>query len=398
MEGVKMEKGKHLGKGMLGGIILFLLATSIAMATHTLTSASPTVDVKDALRFVNRISKWIIGNNSLKVGSVAQSCDSLPLWFRLTDSLSQPVEGLACTLSVGSRKIVRVSDDFGEILFWVPRPRLFTEVELTAHPDRTVKLNTSFTSSSNANARGGFETGEGLLALKDDGIKVLYPAEYEAQGREMLAALKQEKQIIHNLTGMQLGLLKVIISTSDPKYGVGGWVVSPANGTVASIAEFYRFKFTTLPHEWVEGSLSSYGVYKEIEEELFPEMTRFSRVESKDTSKVYDLRTWIGGKILDFGGGSVGYKGYDLAPYFWAKVMDKSGDSLIISKFLEEFRKAEDKSSWNAIAILSGLSGLDINKELVITGKEYLENVNRYWTVVVSRDSTDWQKPQPSGN
>ena len=388
-------KQLRLKKWALGGITLLLLTTSVANAA-TITPASPTVDVKGTLQTINMLSKLVIGDSGLVSSMPISPYDSLPLWFRLTDSLGQPVEGLACTLRVGRKHFVRTTDDFGEVLFWVPPPRLFSRVLLTAHPDRTVELKTKLTASSSTSPGEGFETGEGMLELKDDRIKVLYPNDYEAQGREMMAALKQEKQIIYNATGMQLNLLKVIITTNNYRFCVGGWAVSPA-----SRAGFDIFKFTTLPHEWVESSLSDYyGVYKdprtrwigdglanyiafEISKRLFPEMTRYSRIDYKDTSEVYDLRRWSQGTSRKFaGGGSVGYKGYDLAPYFWAKVIDKSGDSLIIAKFLEEFRKAEDKRSQNAIAILERLSGLDINKELVITGKEYIENVNRYWPVM----------------
>jgi len=387
-------KGKVKG----WGIALFLAVINTA-AGRSISPASPTVNVKDMLKTINMLSKLVIGDSGLVSSMPISPYDSLPLWFRLSDSLGQPVEGLACTLSVGRKKLVRFSDDFGEVLFWVPPPKFFSRVLLTAHPDRTVELETKLTASSSTSPGEGFETGEGMLELKDDGIKVLYTNEYETKGREMMAAIKQEKQIICDLTGMQLNLLKVIITTNNYRWCLGGWAVSPA-----SRAEFDRDKFETLPHEWVENSLSDYyGVYTdprtrwigdglanyiafEISKRLFPEMTRFSRVEYKDSGEVYDLRTWSQGEIEKFaGGGSVGYKGYDLAPFFWAKVVEKSGDSLIIAKFLEEFRQAEDKSQKNAIAILEYLSGLDIDKELVITGKEYLENVNKYWLVVIPK-------------
>jgi len=392
-------KQLRLKRWALGGITLLVLTTSVAKAA-TITPTSPTVNVKDMLKTINMLSKLVIQNSGLVRSMPISPYDSLPLWFRLSDSLDQPVEGLACTLSVGRKKLVRFSDDFGEVLFWVPPPKLFSRVLLTAYPDRTVNFKTSLTTASITNPGEGFETGEGLLELKDDGVKVLYPNEYEALGREMIATLKQEKQIIYNATGMQLKLFKVIITTNNYRFCVGGWAVSPT-----SRAGFDIFKFTTLPHEWVESSLSNYyGVYTdprtrwigdglanyiafEISKRLFPEMTSFSRVEYKDSGEVYDLRTWSQGTSRKFaGGGSVGYKGYDLAPYFWAKVIDKSGDSLVIAKFLEEFQQAEDKSSQNAIAILERLSGLDVNKELVITGKEYLENVNKYWPVLIHKE------------
>ncbi|MBD3285733.1 SUMF1/EgtB/PvdO family nonheme iron enzyme, partial [candidate division WOR-3 bacterium] len=399
----RMHRNSRKSKYMY---ILLLLAF-INVACGNGTSITPdshiqTYNAKPLFRQINLASKIEETDKGNRLHIFKNPYDSLPLFFRITDSIGKPVEGIVCTLSVGSRKIARISDDFGEVLFWVPPPRLFQKVELKVHSQKPLDFTTDFTSSSEENLREGFETGEGMLELRDDGIKLLYEVGYKEKAHEVINTLRQEKQMIHILTGLQLKHLKVFLTTNNYRFGVGGWIVSPTSG------DLYNMKFRTLPHEWVEQSLGEYyGVYDdpntrwigdgvanyiafEIDEKLFPESTRFSRIVYEDSSEVYDLRTWGKATLRDWQGGKVGYRGYDLAPYFWAKVMDKSGDSLIIAKFFEEFRHSDDKSSENAIAILESLSGLDINKELVITGKEYLQNVYDYWVVILPQEGMEF--------
>jgi len=396
----QIKRRRKRSKWGLGGIILLLLTSSAATADMMLTPESTTINVKQVLIAVNLISKLTFEENRpvfiQLLRNMSIKHNSLPLWFRLTNSLDQPVEELACTLSVGRKKLVRFSDDFGEVLFWVPPPRLFSRVLLTAHPDSPIHLHTELTGGSDMDPRLGFETGEGLLELRDEKIRVLYPEGYEKQAQELMGILKEEEKIIDRITKMRLRPLKVIMSDEPDRFHVGGWGV-PLEPTTTD-------KYKLLPHEWVEGSLSrncriyedpknrwigdglaNYIVF-EIYKQFYPQgfYTLSKTIPQEDSSRAYDLRTWVGGRLRNPSGGiSVGWKGYVLAPYFWAKVADKSGNPEIIPEFLEEFQSLEDHTSQNAIAILSRRSGLDINKELVITGKEFLENVNRYWAIPI---------------
>ena len=394
MEQIKRRRKRS--KWGLGGIILLLLTSSAATADMMLTPESTTINVKQVLIAVNLISKLTFEENRpvfiQLLRNMSIKHNSLPLWFRLTNSLDQPVEELACTLSVGRKKLVRFSDDFGEVLFWVPPPRLFSRVLLTAHPDSPIHLHTELTGGSDMDPRLGFETGEGLLELRDEKIRVLYPEGYEKQAQELMGILKEEEKIIDRITKMRLRPLKVIMSDEPDRFHVGGWGV-PLEPTTTD-------KYKLLPHEWVEGSLSrncriyedpknrwigdglaNYIVF-EIYKQFYPQgfYTLSKTIPQEDSSRAYDLRTWVGGRLRNPSGGiSVGWKGYVLAPYFWAKVVDKSENPEIIAEFLAEFKTQEDKSQQNAIAILSRLSGLDINKEMVFSGKEYHENITRYW-------------------
>ncbi|NLI99498.1 formylglycine-generating enzyme family protein, partial [bacterium] len=99
---------------------------------------------------------------------------------------------------------------------------------------------------------------------------------------------------------------------------------------------------------------------------------------------VFDLRKWREATFSSLEGGDAEWLNYKIAPYFWAKVVDKSGNPEIIAQFLDEFKKQKKRTSEKAIEILSSLSGLDINKELVVSAKEYRENIYRYWPVPVT--------------
>ncbi|TKJ43962.1 hypothetical protein CEE36_02255 [candidate division TA06 bacterium B3_TA06] len=391
------------GKGFLGGIILLLLTVPIAIAGETSSSypEKKTIPVKGILNFISQY---------------CTSADSLPILVQFYDSLNRPEPGVLCTLTIGSEKLARTSDDNGEVLFWVPSAEISSEIECVAYSRRPIEHSYEVEVSPlvdwliSQGKEVGFETGVGLPELADDGIRVLYPEGREEEAHKMMATLKEEKKIIQSITKMRLMPRKIIL-TDKPEIAVfvGGGGLPLASGSFMNI-----LIYEALPHEWVEGSLSkNYQIYEdstnrwigdglanyiafEICKRFYlPALRDLYRLSHEDSGKVYDLRSWLRagvekraskeGRELPKGTGTtyVGWKGYALAPYFWAKVIDKSGDSLIIAKFLEEFRKAEDKRSQNAIAILERLSGLDINKELVITGKEYIENVNRYWPVAI---------------
>ncbi|MBN2379396.1 SUMF1/EgtB/PvdO family nonheme iron enzyme [candidate division WOR-3 bacterium] len=376
--------------------VILLASTVIGITAGTLYPGYAKFNAKPLLKHINLASKLECTVKGDRINIFKGSLDSLPMFFRITDSLGQPVEDVTCTLYVGSRHIPRVTDDFGEVLFWVPPPRPFKKVELIVHSGTPIRIKTDFTSSSEENPKEGFETGQGMLELKDDGIKVLYESSYEEKARELMDALRYERRIIKNTTGMQLEPLKVFVTTNNYRFGIGGWIVSPRG-------DFDYMKNGTLAHEWVESSLSEYyGVYDDpetrwigdglanyiaygFEKQFCLYSASNSRIDYADSNEVFDLRTWQRGTLRKPWGGKVGYKGYDLAPYFWAKVMDKSGDSLIIAKFLEEFKESDDKSSENAVAILDSLCRLDINDEIVITGKEYIKNIHRYWPLLIPK-------------
>ncbi len=383
------------GKGILGGIILLGLTTGIAMAdvvysTHaclSTESGATSVDVKedvlDAL-----LDTWLPIKG-----------DSLPVLIQFYDSLDRPQPEVPCTLTIGSSKHAQSSDKNGEVLFWVRGENAGENILCNAYPDHPVEayylvfVSLGTQMDMFASKKAYFLTGAGMPELRDGGVRVLYPEGYEEEARQVLDIFTREKKIIESAVGIKLLPFKAILrDSSSSGISVGGYGLPLTIGGNYIDVQTYEI----FPHEWVETSLRHYyHIYDdtinlcrwigdglanyaavEICMQLYPlylQQLSAGIHEYRESEQIYDL--------LDRS--AVGYKRYDLAPYFWAKVVDKSGNPGIIPEFLEEFRRSEDHTSQNAVALLSRLSGLDIGKELVITGQEYAENVTRYWPVPI---------------
>jgi len=383
-------------------IVLVLLTASFASAveasaTETFLSPQPTaIEVEGMLQIMLKFSEAALG-------------DSLPVMVQFCDSLDVPVQGIPCTLTVGETKLARTSDANGEVLFWVSRNDVSGKIECTAYSDRPMEhycpfyIDTPTWHLLSSGKEVGFETGVGLSEIKKDGIRVLYPEGFEAKAREVMTAIQEEKELIQRITGMRLFPLKIMLAD---KYVLGVCVGGFGLSLKQDSSYMNLWIYGIFSHEWVEGSLIHYyqiygdttnrwigdGLASYVEKESLKQMKlipsdskpRALNLNEYTDEMVYDLRNWRTATWEDFsGGGGVGCLGYPLARYFWKKVVRKSGNPQIITEFLREYQKQDDKSSQNAIAILERLSGLDIDKELVITGKEYIENVNRYWPVAV---------------
>lgn len=323
------------------------------------------------------------------------SFDSIPIGLELSNASGMRVPDQVCTLLVRTKETIvleEVSDDFGQVIFWIPPPKRKSEYELRISTKLPVYPKISYTSGDLADPRYGFETGENLPVLKYGIIKVLYPKGYKQEAVQIMQALKEGERIIHTISKMELEPLKIIMSENPEAIQVGGWG--------SALKPRYTEKYEIWPHEWVESSLSHfYKIYDdpknrwigdglanffafEICSEFYPSC--LSNLKNKvpivDTNKYYDLRLWHTGSLKDFHAvNTVGITGYFISPFFWAKVIEKSQNPQIIAEFLTEYKKQEDKNQKTAIQLLSRLSGLDIDKEMVITGKEYLNNIAKYW-------------------
>jgi len=325
--------------------------------------------------------------------------NSLPVLVQFYDSLNRPQPEIPCTLTVGSSKYAQISDKNGEVLFWVREENAGENILCNAYPDHPVEAYyLVFVSEGTQmdmfmSKKAYFLTGAGMLELRDGGIRVLYPEGYEEKASHMLAIFTKEKKIIESAIGIKLLPFKAILrDSSSSGISVGGYGLPLTLGGNYTDVETYVY----FPHEWIESSLRHYyHIYDdtinlcrwigdglanyvafEICKQLYPlyhQQLGIGMYEYRESEQIHDL----------LNRSAVGYKRYDLAPYFWAKVVDKSGNPEIIPEFLEGFRKSEDHTSQNAIALLTRLSGLDIDKELVIAGQEYAENVVRYWPIPV---------------
>ncbi len=385
---------------ILGGIVLLLLATSVVGAQET-EAYTDTTDltgtVRGTLGFVAKI------NNS----------DSLPLFVTFCDSVGEPILGVKLEVETRKAQLEGISDENGEVVLWVSRKDR-RKIKAMAYGQQPSKQNFSFTFSGKSESEHvglltlfrvlrearnmPIITGEGMEELTEGNIRVLYPAGYEEGAQITLEAMLAGQSVIDSIVGMRLTPFKAILSPDSFRrlHAGGGWGVEPEpdSGDI----------FGVFVHEWVETSLDKlYDVYYgddvtytrwigdglanyaafTVAEIFYPQDLDNLYDEEYpcyDSDKTYDLKEWKSPTITNpQGGRSVGLFGYMIAPYFWAKVVEKSGNPKLIPEFLEAYRISEDKSSEAAIAILTELSGLDIEAEMVITGKEYRENVGRYW-------------------
>lgn len=389
---------------MWGAAALVLLTAGAAVAQETESytdTTSLTEDVREILWYISKITR----------------SDSLPVFYTFYDSLSIPTPGVLCVLETKREKLEKVTDENGEVLFWIPRKDR-SKITFNAYSREPVKYEFSMTGSAyseseNLGLFGSLKVffellwvtrhaplmiGYGMPELKEEGIRVLYPEEYAVEARQVLDEVKLGKAVIESILNMQLEPLKVVLAKETSLFELhvgGGWWTTPSIDS--------SYVFGTIPHEWVESSLSRiYGIYDEDTSEtrwIGDGLANYAAFEIKkryyprglsslhdeecpgyNPEKTYDLKAWKKARVTNLAGGrSVGFYGYMIAPYFWAKAVEKSGKPDLIAQFLEEFRVSEDKSSDTAIAILSRLSGLDIEEEMVITGKEFRENVGRYW-------------------
>lgn len=392
---------------MVGGVFLVLAFTrgfgGVSQIWAYPETTSLSVKVKESLE---NLSRYVYG-------------DSLPLSIRIYDTLYNPKSGIKCILTHKTFETKDISNENGEVLLWVPRERNYNKLNCVVDSSDSIRTLVEVTRSLGASGVNleGFKsllglileleglkkvsvvTPEGLKLLKEDLIEIRYPEGYEEAARIWLTELNKTKTVIDSITQMKLIPLSVIL-TSDPFTGVcvGGWHLP---------IEFNkRAAYGTIPHEWVEGGGIEvfYGAYEDstnrwigdgiAEYIAFETLTRFypedllSTGETieflyRDPDRLYDLRTWLTAtRVNPIGGSNVDLRGYNIAPYFWAKVVEESGDPCIIAKFLSDYLNTEDKSQENAIKILSRLSGLDIASEMIISNKEFKDNIGRYWKFI----------------
>ncbi|TKJ43004.1 hypothetical protein CEE36_05830 [candidate division TA06 bacterium B3_TA06] len=394
--------------------------TGLAVGMALLVSSAVPLSAGDVQNYTDTTELTEHLKGKLKSISALTKSDSLPVFYLFLDTFYNPAEGVKCVLETRRGREEKYSDKNGEVLFWVPRSQR-SKVKFNAYcsqpvnhyssamgcvpiGDSTEVVNLGFFGSIRLILKLMRETRQaplkmsyGMPEIEGEGIRVLYPEKYKSEAEVILEHEKKCKAVIDSILRMRLMPLKVVIEEEQAPFGLhfdGGW------WTTARMQS--GFVLGTLPHEWVETSLgviyldvtsdystrwigdglANYTMF-EIEKRYHPIGLSYLHNEEwsgYDPEKTYDLKTWKGGDVTDLGGGrSVGMFGYLIAPYFWAKVVEKSGNPQLIPQFLEELRASENKSSDTAIAILSRLSGLDIASELVITGSELRENFGRYW-------------------
>lgn len=403
---------------VIWGAVIILVLTFGTLTAQESEAYTDTTDLTEHLR------------GTLNTISLLTKSDSLPVFYLFLDTLYCPAQGVKCVLETKKGIQEKYSDINGEVLFWVARRQRF-KIEFNVYSGQPVNCYSSATGcieigdSADVVDFGFFESvglvfklmrrtrqaplkiSYGMPEVWGQGIRVLYPEGYKKEAEEILEQQIKCKEVIDSLFRMRLMPLKFVIEDEHAPSGFrfdGAWSVSPSKNSEfvlgmpshewveSSFGNIYLGESSEYDTRWIGDGLANYAMF-ELERLYNPDgnfLLHNEELMGFDPEKTYDLRTWEGGEVTDFEGGkSVGLAGYLIAPYFWAKVVEKSGNRELIPAFLKEYRLSEDKSSEAAIGILTELSGLDIEQELVITGQEFRENVSRYWPQPDSVDGDD---------
>ncbi|NLI98645.1 formylglycine-generating enzyme family protein, partial [bacterium] len=328
--------------------------------------------------------------------------DSLPIQVQFFDSLDNVVAGIPCTLTVAGEKYGKLTDYRGEVIFWISRSKAKEGTVFKAYADKPVKPRSPLTLAPfpsyalSNNSYAGFQTSEGLLEVKGGVVSVLYPEGYEHTAQRVLTLMRKCGERITELTGLKPTPFTVMLY-EDGAYGIciGGMSMSlktdSASMDIALCNEFAHEWTHDILHEniniaedsttrWIDDGLAEYmkGECLKLRPRpsVKPASNRINPVSQDELDgydgKVYDLRVWLNPTWDDFtGGAGIGWTGYGLSHYFWKKIVQKTGNPELIKNFIEALKKRKKHDTKTAIRILSRLTRLDINKELVITGEEY---------------------------
>ncbi len=385
-------------------IILFGIPAKANMVISDHNYLSPGVDTLDVAGFVSYLSRF------------STRGEQLPYIIQFYSKENEPQKGVKCILIAGNKKTEQISNEDGEVLFRISPEDVSEDMKCEIYSQDSIESLSSFfvgaqaLSSMAEGANDSFETGEGMPELKDHGIRILFSPGLEGEASRILSAFKEEQEIIKKTTNMRMVPLKVIlVKNKSLEKWVGGYGIT-FDQPPSRVDEL---KFNIIPHEWVEASISIYyedendtstrwisdglANYEALEickrflphyfYQLSPTINDFG-----DSNVIFDLCSWTSAKsiidnaakVKNTGKGStqINWEGYYLAPYFWARLSDKSGKPGIISEFLSIFREQKEKSSDNAIQILSELSGLDVRNELIIASSDFKAYFGDYWPVI----------------
>jgi len=244
---------------------------------------------------------------------------------------------------------------------------------------------------------------DSMKTLKGHAVTIYYSDKAYLSAKRCLKILNKGDSILTELTGISPPNFNLVIS--DKKGLIWSNLQSAITLSTNEDPIFFNEKLFSVFHEQTECGLvfTSIDLYSDIRnrfigdgianyvmwscyEKLYPEnFYRLSQIiqdKFLDNEEIFDLEKWeadtssVSSPMPEFD-----QMCYYVAPYFWAKVISKSGKSNLVKEFIKEFGKLskKEKKQENAIKILDKLTGLNIHKELVISAKEIQENISKYW-------------------
>jgi len=346
-----------------------------------------------------------------KILNADLSGNEIPIALVFYDSLQNPLPNVCCTLIVDKDTFYHYSDSIGYVLFFIPK--------------NTKKLKTKFPKEINfftpMTTITGFYNKEKSKIVPDktfkktfnNNIEIIYKPEYQEFALKLMKVFQKQKEFIEKNTGLKASPWIVVIGREEkPVISLSDYYVN-MNLVPSSLKESYM---SGNLHEWTEGTITErldlYGLKgrnnrwigdgitqyivfewakREYPEHFYYDLNYIVNELICDDGKTYDLFKWKEASIKSIKKESkrlkkekhanLQEKGYWYTPYFWAKIIDKSGNKNLIKEFLSELGKRKVRTADSAVALLSRMTGLDIRKELIISSKEINQNIRKYWPI-----------------
>lgn len=222
---------------------------------------------------------------------------------------------------------------------------------------------------------------------------IYYPPVREEEAKKVNILFEKGDSIILAITGLdELVKFNIVIPSSQGLFytDLQYTMIVPDGDPIFIFSLFHEQLEATLQlkynlykdsrNRFVGDGLANYIMWT-IMAQVWPEIFYKYSQDIADlftySTKLYDLSLWK----LDTNeiAPEFSNKCYYLAPYFWAKIIDKSNQPELIKMFIEQISIYKNLSFNEIVKILRQLTKLNIRKELKISASEILSNISKYW-------------------
>jgi len=340
--------------------------------------------------------------------------DTLPIALVLFNSNNEPLRNYCFKYTAGKADTFKsCTDEVGYVLLKVHKKAKTIDLDV---PDSiNVHLPMSASIISIFGGKTTLIIGDSLNRIAENDIIVFYNEKNRSFAQKLLNILKDEKKFIFEMTGLKPTPWVVIVdefSSDKNRLALCDYFINLAFDSITLKNEYLG----TNLHEWTEGTITDrldlYGLKgknnrwigdgitqyivfewakREYPEHFYYDLNYIVNELICDDGKTYDLFKWKEASIKSIKKeskrlrkekhASLEEKGYWYTPYFWAKIIDKSGNKNLIKEFLSELGKRKVRTADSAVALLSRMTGLDIRKELIVSSKEINQNIRKYWPI-----------------
>lgn len=330
----------------------------------------------------------------------------LPMTFTITDENKNPVPWARLIIEINKAKMTVLSDEEGQVYLTFTKDFLslnpvcwaekegYTKLYLEGSTRTSLVISPSPKEGKTVNLHT--VSTKGAERILEEGITIYYPPEEEAKAKRVLKILTEEKKIVAEILGIEPAPFGVLLTPEanpilSEKTKERVFPVSLQN------EHLFDTYYWGLTHEWIEGivepdvvsyerdpftrwigdGLTEYAGYTTCQKlvpdslpRIIENTLRYFEEPFLKGRTTFDLSQWkahAGEETEPISPEEL--IGYPVSLYFWLKLTRHSGAE-IIPQFLRRAQKLKEPKNKDLIALLSELTGLDIQKELKIDLKE----------------------------